>query len=448
MSYENQLKQKLVSPDQAAKTVKTGDWVDYGGFIGQCVTFDKALAKRKDELKDVKIRACTRFQGAPEVVKADPQKEVFTYTNWHFSGGDRKLHDQGLCYYNPILYRDVPKYYRQDIDVDVVCVVVSPMDQHGFFNFGLQNSFTKATMDKAKTVIVEINTNMPRVLGGSEECIHISDVDYVIEGENPALVALPEGSVGELDQKIAEMIAAQLVDGSCIQLGIGGMPNAVGKLIARSDLKDLGVHTEMFVDAYVDMFEAGRVTNKRKNIDKGKMVFTFGAGSKNMYDFVNDNPLIASYPVDYTNKPSIISLNDNVVAINNCIEVDLFTQVCSESSGTRHISGTGGQFDFCEGAYWSKGGKAFLAFTSTFTNKQGELVSRIKPILTPGAIVTTTRTAIQYLVTEYGMVNMKGRSTWERAEALISIAHPQFQDELVRDAEKMGIWRKANKLDK
>lgn len=447
MNYADLYKKKLVSADEAVKVVKSGDWVDYGGFAGQAIALDRALAKRKDELKDVKIRACTRVQGVPEVVKADSTHEHFTYTNWHFSGGDRKLHDQGLCFYNPLLYRDAPSYYREQIDVDVAMIQVSPMDKHGFFNFGLQNSFTKATIEKAKQVIVEVNQNMPRVLGGKEECIHISKVDYIVEGENPKLPALPESPISEIDQKIAELIVSQIEDGSCIQLGIGGMPNAVGKLIAQSDLRDLGVHTEMFVDAYVDMYEAGRVTGARKNIDKYKMTFTFGLGSQKLYDFVHDNPAVASFPVNYTNRPDNIALNDKVVAINNCVEVDLFSQVCSESSGTRQISGTGGQFDFCEGAYWSKGGKAFLCFTSTFTTKTGELVSRIKPFLTPGAIVTATRTVIHYLVTEYGMVNLRGRSTWERAEALISIAHPQFRDELIREAEKMNIWRKSNKKD-
>lgn len=448
MNYGELYKQKLVSADEAVKCVKSGDWVDYGGFIGQAIALDRALAKRKDELKDVKVRACCRFQGVPEVVKADDTHEHFTYMNSHFSGGDRKLSDKNLCFYIPIVYRDVPGYYRKDLDVDVAMIQVSPMDQHGYFNFGLQNSFTLATLEKAKYIIVEVNQNMPRVLGGREEAIHISKVNYIVEGDNPALPQIPEAPISEIDQKIAEMVVSQLEDGSCIQLGIGGMPNAVGKLIAKSDLKDLGVHTEMFVDAYVDMYEAGRVTGARKNIDKNKMVFTFGAGTQRLYDFVNDNPVVASYPVDYTNKPDIIALNDRVVGINNCIEVDLFSQVCSESSGVRHISGTGGQVDFCEGAYWSRGGKAFLCFTATFTDKEGSLHSRIKPILTPGAIVTTHRAFVQYLVTEFGMVNLKGRSTWERAEALISIAHPQFQDELVKEAEKMNIWRKSNKRDK
>ncbi len=446
MSYNDLYKQKLVSADDAVKVIKSGDWVDYGNFVGQVRVLDKALAKRKEELLDVKVRATTRFVGEPEITKVDDTQKHFTYNNWHFSGGDRKVHDAGKCFYSPIVYRDLPLYYDLDIPCDVCMIEVSPMDAHGYFNFGLQNSHTYATIRKAKYVIVEVNNNMPRVLGGNSENVHINEVNFIVEGEHPALPAIPAAAANEIDQKIAAMVVSQMEDGSTIQLGIGGMPNAVGNMIAQSDLKDLGVHTEMFVDAYVNMYNAGRVTNKLKNIDKGKMVFTFGAGSKDLYDFVNDNPLIASYPVNYTNKPDIIALNDKVCAINNCVEVDLFSQVCSESSGTRHISGTGGQVDFCEGAYWSKGGKGFLCFTSTFTDKKGELFSRIKPILTPGAIVTTHRAMVQYLVTEYGMVNLKGRTTWERAEMLISIAHPQFQDELVRDAEKMGIWRKCNKL--
>jgi len=223
------------------------------------------------------------------------------------------------------------------------------------------------------------------------------------------------------------------------------MPNAVGSMIAKSDLKDLGIHTEMYVDAFVDMAEAGKITGARKNIDKGRQVYAFAAGSKKLYDYINRNPECMSAPVNYTNDIRSISALDNFMSINNAVDLDLFGQVNAESSGIKHISGAGGQLDFVLGAYLSKGGKSFICCSSTFKTKDGELKSRILPTLNPGSIVTDTRCNTHYLVTEYGKVNLKGLSTWQRAEAIISIAHPQFRDELIASAEKMNIWRRSNK---
>lgn len=445
MGYYEMYKQKLVTADEAVKAIKSGDWVDYGQFGGQVVALDEALAKRKNELSNVKIRSVTRAVGTPKVVEADPEGRHFIYNNWHFSGGDRKLHDKGLCHYIPILYREVPDYYRKYMDVDVCMIAVSPMDEHGYFNFGLNTSATRAALEKAKTVIVEVNDKMPRVLGGYEEHVHISEVDYIVE-TSWDIPVLPPAKASETDLKIANLIMSQIEDGSCIQLGIGGLPNAVGSMIARSDLKNLGVHTEMFVDAMMEMYEAGKATGLNKTTDRGKMVFTFTLGSKKLYEFINNNPVIASYPVNYTNVPHIIAQNDKVVAINNAVEIDLYGQVCSESAGTRQISGTGGQVDFTEGAFLSRGGKAFICINSTYKDKEGTLHPRIVPILTPGAIVTTSRSTVMYVVTEFGMVNLKGKSTWERAEALISISHPMFQDALIKEAEKMNIWTKSQKI--
>lgn len=440
----DEYKRKLVSADKAAEVVKSGDWVDYGQFAGQVIAFDEALAKRKDELRDVKVRGVMRPYAGPAIVAADPEAESFNFMSWHVSGGERKLCDQNLCHYLPMVFRELPVYYERDCHVDVATSQVSPMDDHGYFYFGLQNSATKAAYDKAKVCIVEVNKNQPMVYGGNGECIHISQVDYIIEADNqlPQLKAAP---LSDVDKKVASFIVPLIEDGSCIQLGVGGMPNAVGSAIAHSDLKDLGIQTEMLVDAMVDMVEAGKITGKNKTLDKGKMVYTFALGTQKLYDFVHRNPQVACYPVNYTNYPHNIAANDKVVAINNLIEMDLFGQAASESSGFRHISGTGGQLDFGEGAYYSKDGKAFLCFSSTFTDKEGNLKSRLRPMLTEGAIVTTHRSITNYVVTEFGIVNLKGRSTWERAEALISVAHPQFHDELIKEAQKMNIWRKSNK---
>jgi acyl-CoA hydrolase len=234
-------------------------------------------------------------------------------------------------------------------------------------------------------------------------------------------------------------------DECCVQLGIGGMPNAVGKMIAESDLKDLGCHTEMLVDAYVHMYEAGRLTGRKKNIDPGKMVYGFAVGSQRLYDFIDNNPLCASYPVNYTNRPSIAALNDNLITINNAIEVDLYGQVCAESVGTRIISGTGGQLDFVLAAYESRGGKSFVCLPSC-SEREGKLKSKIVPTLKPGAIVTDPRSVAHYIVTEYGKFAMKGMSVWQRAEGLINLAHPQLRDELIQAAQAQGIWRRSNKI--
>jgi len=442
MDYTEEYKRKLVTPEEAVKVVKSGDWVEYGSFSGSAVVLDKALAARKDELWDVKIRNCTRSTGTPEVAKADPTGEHFAYIGLQFSGYERKLSDQGLCSYMPLVYHELPKYYREYMEVDVAMIPVAPMDRFGFFNFGPQVSHTMAICEKAKKIILEVNPNIPRCFG-QEEAIHISKVDYVVETDYP-IAEVPGAKPDEIDKKIASIIMGQLEDGCCLQLGIGGMPNAVGEMIADSDLKDLGIHTEMFVDSMVEMVEKGRVTGARKNIDKYKIVATFALGTKKTYDFINCNPMVLLMPVNYTNDPAVIGRLDKFVSINNCIDVDLFGQINSESSGTRQISGTGGQVDFTYGAYRSKGGKAFLCMSSTF-EKKGTVVSRVKPLLTEGSIVTDPRSLVSYVVTEYGIVNLKGKSTWERAEALISIAHPDFRDELVREAEKMKIWRRSNR---
>lgn len=445
MSFAEEYRSKLVTAEEAVKTVKSGDWVEYSHFMMAPRALDEALAKRVGQLSNLKIRGCTNAVPVKAVL-ADPNREHVVYNNWHFSGADRKLHDRGLCNHIPFLYHEAPQLYYRYLNPDVAFIMVSPMDKHGFFNFGTSCSFTKAVADTAKKVIVEVNDQVPVCLGGRNESIHISEVDLIVEASNPML-ELPGLPVTDNDKKIAQLVLEEIEDGACLQLGIGGMPNVVGKLIAESDLKDLGVHTEILVDAFVDMYEAGRISGRYKTLDRYKITYTFAMGTRKLYDFLDHNPVCCTYDVEYTNSPVNIAANDKVVSINNAIEIDLFGQVCSESSGTRQISGTGGQFDFMFGAFRSRGGKGLICMNSTYTNSQGELVSNIKPILTPGATVTVHRAITEYVITEYGKAVLKAKSTWERAEALINIAHPRFRDELVREAEKMGIWVRSNRIE-
>jgi Acetyl-CoA hydrolase len=446
LDYKSEYLRKFVSADEAVKLVKSGDVVHYGEFMMNSHVLDAALARRKEELEGVIIRTVT-CPFPPQAVLSDPERKHFIYNDWHFSGASRKLHDKNLCNYIPLTYHEGPSFYdRNWVPVNVALIKVTPPDQHGFVNIGTSNSITHAFCDAAKIVIAEINESVPRCLGGYRETLHVSEIDYFVQGDNKPLIQLPETPISDVDRKIAALVMEQIEDGACLQLGIGAMPNVVGSLIAQSDLKDLGVHTEMLVDSFVDMYEAGRITNLRKQIDRGKMVYTFAMGTKKLYDFMDNNPICASYPVDYTNDPDIICRNDNMICINNAIEVDLYGQVASESSGIRQISGTGGQLDFIYGSYKSRGGKGLICLTSTFMDDQGQLQSRIKPILTPGATVTVPRSLNYYVLTEYGMVNLKSKSTWQRAEGLINIAHPDLRDDLIKAADKNNIWVRTNKI--
>lgn len=446
MSFSAEYQQKLTTAEEAVKVIKSGDWVDYGWCTGTPDALDKALAGRTDELTDINLYGGILLKPLA-VFEREDAGEHFTWNSWHMGGYERKLIARGCSFYAPIRYSELPRYYRDSKQsVDVAMFQVSPMDAHGFFNFGPNASHLGAICEKAKHIIVEVNQNMPRCLGGFENGIHISKVAAIVEGQNPAIGILGGGGPAtDVDKKVAELIVSQIPNGACLQLGIGGMPNAVGSLIAESDLKDLGVHTEMYVDAFVDIAKAGKINGSQKSIDRYRQTYAFGAGTQKLYDYLDENPELMSAPVDYTNDIRSISALNNFISINNCVDIDLFGQVSSESSGIKHISGAGGQLDFVLGAYLSKGGKSFVCCSSTFTDKQGTMHSRIRPTLADGSVVTDTRANAHYLVTEYGMVNVKGLTSWQKAEAIISIAHPDFRDELIAAAEKMHIWRKSNK---
>lgn len=445
MNFAEEYKRKLKTPEEAVKLVKDGDWVDYSVGIGFPVLLDAALAKRKDELRDIKIRGSLAMQPI-QAVEQDRERRTFTYNSWHCSGYERKLCDEGLCNYIPMIFRNMASYYRRYLTVNVAMISVAPMDSKGFFNFSMVNCTTRAILDAADLIILEVNEHMPHVYGGQEDCIHISEVDVVVEGEHKPLAQLPVPPATEIDEKIASLLLPHIPDGATIQLGIGGMPNSVGKLMAESDLKDLGMHTELLSDGFVDLYEAGKLTNSRKTLHRGKGVFGIALGSQRLYDWVGENQGLLSFPMDYVNQPSVMAQMENMISINNCIAIDLYGQVSSESAGTRHISGTGGQLDFSTGAYDAPGGKGFICMTSSYRDKTGNLKSRILPKFTEGDIITTPRTQAFYIVTEYGIVNLAGRSTWERAKLLISLAHPDFRDELIAAADKQKIWRSSNRI--
>lgn len=448
MDIQKLYQDKLVTADAAAAVVKSGDWVDYGWTTGTPVKVDAAIAKRLPELHDVHFRGGVLMH-APAIFGIENPAEHMDWNSWHMGGPERKALKAGFAYYAPMRYSELPRYYRDDNapKPDVTVIQVTPMDKHGYFNFGPNASHIAAACETSKIVIVEVNENMPYCYGGCEAEIHVSKVDMIVEGDNPPIDAMGEsGAATDVDKAVAQLIVDEIPNGACLQLGIGGMPNAVGALIAESDLKDLGVHTEMYVDGFVAMAEAGKITGLRKGIDKGRQVYAFGAGTKKLYDYLDHNPACMSTSVDYTNDPFIVAKLDNFISINNAIDCDLFGQVNAESAGVQQISGTGGQLDFVMGAYASRGGKSFICMSSTFQPKNGPLQSRIRATLANGAIATDPRTCAQYIVTEYGKANMKGLSTWQRAEALINIAHPDFRDQLIKDAEKMGIWRRSNRV--
>ena len=445
MSFKQEYQQKLCTAQEAVQVVRSGDWIDFGWCASAPETLDAALAERYEELYDVKARGAV-LTWRPKMLSVPNTAEHFTWHSWHFSGLERKLMNEGIAWYIPLRYSELPRYYRENVEpIRAAMLQVAPMDDEGYFSFGLNSSHLQAVCEKAEVVIVEVNECQPHCFGTEASRIHISQVDHIVEAGCQPLRQLPAASATEVDRKIAQLVVEQIHNGACLQLGIGGMPNVVGSMIAESDLKDLGVHTEMYVDAFVDIARAGKITGIHKAVDKGLQVYAFGMGTQKLYDYLHENPECLSTSVDYTNDVRVMSQLDNFISINNAVDVDLFGQINAESSGVRHISGSGGQLDFVLGAYMSPGGKSFICCSSTMTDKDGVVHSRIRPTLKEGSVVTDTRCNTHYLVTEYGCVNLKGAATWQRAEKIISVAHPDFREQLIADAEKMRIWRRSNK---
>ena len=428
---------QTISKEAAAALVEPGMWLDYGTSLCQPDVFDHALAARRDEIHDVKIRSCLSMKPRA-VLECDPDGKHFITLSLHYSGYDRRKSDAGRCLYLPVNLGEIPDYYRRFIEpADIVILKVCPLDEGGYFNLSAANLWHRAVVERAKTVIVEVTRGLPYA-HGVENGLHESEVDFIIQGDDEPAAELPNPAPLEVDRAVARLIAAEIEDGACLQIGIGGMPNAVCTSLLESGVRDLGIHTEMLVDGLADLYEAGVVTGRRKKLDPGKVVYSFALGSRKLYATIDGNAGLCCCPVDYTNLPHIIMQNPNVVSINNTTQIDLQGQCASESAGYRHLTGTGGQLQFVRGAYASAGGKSFMCLASTY-DKRGTRDSRIVSTLTAGNVVTTPRTDVMYVVTEYGLVNLKGKSVAERAKALISIAHPDCREGLEREAREKNF---------
>lgn len=434
--------QKCITPKEAAELVQNGERISYGLGCSAPYDIDIALGERAQELRGVEVIGTTIVKKEPYAVYTQSESnDQVRFSSAHMSGFDRKMNKAGRCWFIPMLFNELPKYWT---DIDKLIIQVHPMDKWGNFNIGPQASDLRGLIRAAKEIIVEVNTNMPRALGFETE-LNICDVDYIVEGSNPPMPEIPGKPATDVDNQIADIVVSMIENGSTLQLGIGGLPSAIGTKLAASDVKDLSGHTEMLVDSYVDLYEAGKITGQ-KSRDKGKIMYAFAGGTQRLYDFLDDNQIVFNAPVSYINNIAVVASIDKFISINSCINLDLYGQVNAETAGFQQISGTGGQLDFAQGAFASNGGKSFICVHSTRKFKDGHVESLIVPSLPLGTVITTPRSAVHYIVTEYGAALLKGKSTWQRAEALINIAHPDFREDLIKDAEKMGIWTKTSKI--
>lgn len=430
MSWIDEYKKKLVTAEEAVSVIKSQDRVYISGNAATPYTLMHALAARKDELQSVELVHVLLMGQDP--LSAPEMEGHFRHNSLFVGPADRKAINEGRADYVPIFLHQIPNLFLSgQMPLDVAMLHLSPPDEHGFMSFGVEVMASRAASEKAKIVIAQVNEKMPRLLGDS--FIHVSRVDKVVEISED-LPELKKKPFSEVEEKIGASIAELIEDGATLQLGIGGIPDAV--LAALKNRRDLGVHSEMVSDGVIDAIESGIITGTKKNFHPGKVILTFMLGSKKIYEFAHNNPVFEAHPTDYTNHPFKVAQNDNMIAVNSAIEVDITGQICSDSIGTFIYSGFGGQVDFIRGAAHSKGGKPIIALPSTV--KGGEL-SRIVPCLKKGAGVVTTRADVKYVVTEYGVAYLHGKNLQERTKALISIAHPDFRDDLIQEAKERHL---------
>jgi len=430
MNWLDDYKSKLVSSDEAVRRIASGDHVYYGGNAAMPQELTRALARRRAELKDVRLSHVLLVGTDP--LCSPEMAEHFRHNSLFVGSADREAVNDGRADYTPIFLYQIPRLFRDGIvRVDVAMVQVSPPDEHGFMSLGVEVLASKTACQLAKTVIVQVNEEMPRILGDS--FIHVSRADAIVECTEPLILRRVKPAT-TVEKAIAKNVLDLIEPGATLQMGIGGIPDSIYEAIEGP--MDLGIHTEMISDGAMRAIERGSVTGNRKTLHQGKVVITFALGSRELYHFLDNNPLIEAHPVDYVNDPFIVRQNENLVAINSAIELDLTGQVCSDSIGAYIYSGFGGQVDFIRGAASSKGGRPVIAISSTA--KGGE-ASRIVPFLSQGAGVVTSRADVHYVVTEYGVANLFGRNLRDRAEALIGIAHPKFRDDLLRAAKERRL---------
>ncbi len=414
-------KSKLCTAEEAVKHIPNHCRVFFGHGANEPIVLTDALVANYEQYEDVEICHWVPM-GKGEYTRPE-MRGHFHYNGLFLGPATRTSVQEGRADYTPFYFHQSPRFFTDGtFPIDVAMVSLTPPDKHGFCSFGVSVCGTKPAALSAKMVIAQINDQMPRTMGDS--FIHVSQITYAVEASSP-LPELGGGKITEVEEAIGRNCAALIEDGSTLQLGIGSIPDAVLKFLG--DKKDLGIHSEMFSDGVVDLYRQGVITGAAKTENKGKMVAAFLMGSKKLYDFVDNNPDVMMLTVDYVNDPLVIARQNKMVSINSCLQVDFNGQVNSESMGTKQFSGIGGQLDYVRGAAMCPDGKSILAMPSTA--KKGT-ISRIVPVLDPGATVTTTRTDVHYIVTEYGAVNLRGKSLRERARLLISIAHPKFRDEL------------------
>lgn len=427
MNWKEVYKQKICTAKEAISNIHSGDRVVVAHACAEPVILTDAMteAAEKYDWKEIEV---VHMVAMGKAGYCAPEMSAHFRHNALFVGGStRKAVEEGRADFTPVFFSEVPDLLRNDMHVNAVLMQVSAPDEHGYCSLGVSCDYTKAAAECADIRIAQVNANMPRVLG--DNFIHISKLDYIVP-EDTDLIELQPPKIGEVQKKIGENIASLVKDGDCLQLGIGAIPDAV--LMFLKDKKDLGIHSEMFSDGVVDLIQTGVITNKCKQIDQGQCVATFLMGTRKLYDFVDNNPMVQMKPVDIVNDPRVICQNDNVVSINSCVEVDLMGQVCSESVGLKQISGVGGQVDFVRGANMSKGGRTIMAMPATAAKGT---ISKIVPLLAEGAAVTTSRCDVDYVVTEYGIAKLHGCTLKERARQLIHIAAPEFRESLKQEYE-------------